>query len=277
LSFHHHPLLELLEVTVNSVPTMTFSIITTSSNNDFVAANMYLPSCEEEWCIDVDDTVVMMDVTSDDADAVVVQEELSATSHQEASKVLEEWQSDHESISENNSNDIPEDLASIMEVDEQIGSNLLDDKVFGCGAGGIVGGACCLSPTGPVEELMSFCNTNILISNEDDERFFAPLLDTTNDNMIMFMTNCNSSLSDLSMTTTAPTFVNDERYQEVLKKLAESMKRSQETRKSLTMKTPKTEKYNRSKSVTGVLSSIENSSRQLQTYLQTVQRSTTTV
>ena len=120
---------------------------------------------------------------------------------------------------------------------------------------------------------MSFSNTNILISStEDDERFLAPLLDT--DSMInMFMND-----DHLVMTSPATNhFVHDERYQEVLKKLTESMKRSQETRKSLTMKTPKTEKYDRTTSVTGVLSSIENSSRQLQTYLQTVQRSTTTV
>jgi hypothetical protein len=261
---------------------MTYSTATSNNNNN-AAADLYLPSCEEEWCYDdaVDDSV-MMDVSSSPSDddavvaIVVVEEELSATSHQEASKVLEEWQSDHESIAENESTDLPEDLASIMEVDEQIGSNLLDDEVFG-GGGGVIGGACCLSPTGPVEELMYFSTSNFLISKEDDERFLAPLLDAPNDNnMVMFMNDdCDSSSYDPVLTTN-PTFVNDERYQEVLKKLAESMKRSQETRKSLTMKTSKTEKYGRSKSVTGVLSSIENSSRQLQTYLQTVQRTTTT-
>ena len=66
---------------------MTFS---TTANT----ADLYLPSCEDEWCVssaDVD--VTMMDM---DMDVVVTdEEELSATSHQEASKVLEEWQSDH--------------------------------------------------------------------------------------------------------------------------------------------------------------------------------------
>ena len=60
-------------------------------------------------------------------------------------------------------------------------------------------------------------------------------------------------------------------YQGILKTLEASMKRSQETRKSLTMKTPKTEEYNRSGIVTDALSSIENSSRQLlqRAFLQT--------
>jgi hypothetical protein len=155
-------------------------------------------------------------------------EELSATSHEEASKVLEQWQADQD-----------QDL-DIMEVDEQIGSNLLGDDLFD---------SSCASPAGPLEEL-DYMNVE-----EDDDRFFTPLLED----------ETQRTISSLPF---------EERYAVTLKKLQESMKRSQETRKSLTMKTPKTEKYSRTKSVSGVLSSIEVSSHQLQGYLKNLQQRT---
>lgn len=154
-------------------------------------------------------------------------EELSATSNEEASKVLEQWQSDQD-----------EDL-EIMEVDEQIGSDLLGDDIFG---------APCASPTGPLEELV------LMNMEDDDDRFFAPLLDEM---------AAHGSPSSLPF---------EARYHDTLKNLQESMRRSQETRKSLTMKTTKTERYERTHSVSGVLSSIEVSSRQLQNYLKVIQR-----
>lgn len=158
-------------------------------------------------------------------------EELSATSNEEASKVLEQWQADQD-----------QDL-EIMEVDEQIGSNLLGEDIFD---------EPCLSPTGPLEELVL-----MNIEDDDDDRFFAPLLDSVDD-------SC-SPISTASLSF-------EERYKETLKKLQESMIRSQETRKSLSMQTTKTERYARNQSVNGVLSSIEVSSRQLQSYLKNIQR-----
>jgi hypothetical protein len=218
---------------------------------------------------------LLIEWADQEADMVVDIEELSATSFQEVSKVLEKWQSDHEdddedaciSVSEHSidNEDVSNDI-DIMEIDEQLGANLLGDDVFG--------GPCCASPTGPLEEL-------VLMSVDDDERFFAPLLedDDTQDLLLQDMdvlaedatATLRFSLSSLHDKKRLPSPF-DEQYRETIKKLEESMRRSQETRKSLTMKTPKTEKYGRSKSVTGVLTSIENSSRQIQTYLQTVQR-----
>jgi hypothetical protein len=150
-------------------------------------------------------------------------EELSATSHEEASKVFEQWQTDHD--------------LDIMEVDEQIGSNLLDEDIFE---------APCLSPTGPLEELV-YMN----LDDIEDDRFFAPCLD------------------DESASTSSLDF--PERYQATLKKLAESMQRSQETRKSLSIKTEDIDKYSRSKIVNSVLTSIEKSSQQIQGYLKNIQ------
>ena len=166
-------------------------------------------------------------------------EELSATSREEACKVLEQWQSDDEGDDQ--------DLAGIMEVDEQIGSNLLDDVIFG---------GPCLSPTGPLEELV-YMNME---DNEDEERFFVPVLN-----------DVGVEQEETSSQSSSPV-VFDEQYQTTLSKLQEYMRRSQETRKSLRMKTSKTQEYSRSQSVSGVISSIEMSSQQLQHYMQTVQR-----
>lgn len=170
-------------------------------------------------------------------------EELSASSNEEASKVLEQWQADQ---------DHNEDL-ELMEVDEQIGSNLLGDEIFG---------EPCVSPTGPLEEL-------VLMNVDDDaERFFTPILEEE-PVTVEGLPERSSSPSDSSVTSSLSF---DERYQATLAKLQESMERSQETRKSLTMKTSKTEKYARSKSITGAISAIEKSSRQVQSYLKHIQQ-----
>jgi hypothetical protein len=161
----------------------------------------------------------------------VEMEELSATSNEEASKVLEQWQTD----------DDEDENLKLMEVDAQIGSNLLGDDMFG--------EILCVSPTGPLEELA------LVAVDEEVDRLFLPLTeppDKTTTTAPAFEEACISSLPF------------EERYQATLKKLQESMNRSQETRKSLTMKTCKTEKYTRIQSVSQVLSSILSSSRQLQ-------------
>jgi hypothetical protein len=64
----------------------------------------------------------------------------------------------------------------------------------------------------------------------------------------------------------------DEVFQESLEKLIQSMNKSRETRKCLIVKTVKTEKYPRRASVSQVLCSIENSSRQIDSCLQSLQR-----
>jgi hypothetical protein len=160
-------------------------------------------------------------------------EEFSAISHEEASKVFEQWQTD-------------EDL-DIMEVDEQIGCNLLEDIFHDP----------CLSPTGPLEELVL-----VSFDEEDFDRFSLSFLGEDDDSAVLTGTT-TSSTSSLPF---------DERYKATLSKLAESMKRSQETRKSLQMKTMKTDNYQRRNSVSGVLTSIEKSSQQLQVYLKSIRQ-----
>jgi hypothetical protein len=159
-----------------------------------------------------------------DSNVEMMDEELSATSSEEASKVFDQWQTDDQ-----------EQELDIMEIDEQIGSNLLGDDIFNDP---------CASPTGPLEEL-----TCLQLDEAEVDKFSLSLLNYT----------------DGDVTTSSLPF--EERYKATLKKLAESMKRSQETRKVLTIKTPKMESYPRSSSVTGVVKSIENSTHQLQIYL----------
>ena len=217
---------------------------------------------------------------------------LSSTSVQAASKVLEQWLSDGQhdshqrfqdstlhyqgsynavtvtpcdsSASSAEHDDVSKtDLASLMEVDEQIGENLLGDEVFGGVPGEILHLGCSL-PMIEESTYNSFAGLDVDLS-EEDRRFLAPLLEDTSTTMMDYDAGY--------VVTDAPSpIMNQERYQEIIKKLEASMKRSQESRKSLYMKTSKMKEYQRKGSVTGVLSSIESSSRQLQTFLKAVQQ-----
>jgi len=64
----------------------------------------------------------------------------------------------------------------------------------------------------------------------------------------------------------------EERYKASLQKLEASMKRSQETRNCLTMKTQATESYERIGSVKEIMSSIATSSGQVQKYVTSMKR-----
>ena len=172
------------------------------------------------------------DAMNDDLMAVQ-DEELSATSNEEANKVFKQWKADED----------------IMVVDDLIGSNLLDESVFD---------APCLSPTGPLEEIV-YMN----IDEQDQDIFLVPSLNSDDEE------NSSASKEEVLLDSNKEL---EKQYRETLKKLAESMKRTQETRKSLKIKTPKTKKYYRSSKVTGVLSSIEKSTKQLQLYLEKSQR-----
>ena len=188
-------------------------------------ADMTLPTVWDE------ETTVMM---SDE-------EFSSVASYDEANIVFEQWQ-----------NTDFDDL-DIMDVDEQIGSNLLfnDDEIFVADP--------CISPTGPLEEL-----TMLKFDEEDLDKFSLAFLD--------FSDESPTTTNDDDMSGTTTDFAFEERYKTTLSKLSESMKRSQETRKSLQMRTPKTTNYQRSNSVTGVISSIEMSSQQLQVYLKSIRQ-----
>jgi hypothetical protein len=59
----------------------------------------------------------------------------------------------------------------------------------------------------------------------------------------------------------------DKRLEATAYSLAASMKRSQETRRFLAIKTPKTEEYSRRDSIKGVIESVQKSTEQLQSYL----------
>jgi hypothetical protein len=152
---------------------------------------------------------------------IVPEEPLPKFAKGEVKKVLEEWTSDEEDAAEDSSD---RDL-SIMEIDQQIGSNFLSDELFGFTT----------SPVSP-----HYCTRMI---DHDGPHAVSP---------------------DYSKFNPLPPFM-DSKYHEAFKKLAECMKQSEETRKSLTMKTEKAdEKYERRANVKEILNKIEDSSRQLQ-------------
>lgn len=155
--------------------------------------------------------------------SMLVEEEPSNTNLEGSDKIFDQWKSEACSV---------EEELDIMEVDEQIGSNLLGEDIFPDP---------CMSPTGPLEEIVL-----MNLEEQDLDRF---------------------SLSFLEDNDTLPF---EERYKATLSKLAESMRRSQETRKSLQMTTSHTKDYSRNSSVSGVISSIEKSSQQLQGYLKSI-------
>jgi hypothetical protein len=152
-------------------------------------------------------------------DVIMHDEELSASSLEEATTLFEHWQTEDEEV-------------RLMEIDMQLGPNLLDDAIFNS--------TCCNSPIGPIEELVG-------LEEEDAENFWTD--------------DSSGGANSLEFS---------EQYKTTLRKLAESMKKTHESRKSLMIKTPKTEKYERSTSVSGVISSIEKSSEQLQAYLDNI-------
>lgn len=258
----------------------TTSIVSEDNNND------------DDHFIDLDVTMLSMDISVEEDGDDATTPWLSATSHQEASKVLEEWKSEHmmmmqdtmmmiannnattptkvvraaTPVSDNDDDaELSEEMAILMEVDEEIGSNFLNDDVFGGCAAAAAGpvDSFCPSPAGPIDEFQA----SYYYGYDDDERSLAPFLDEEGQDAVVMALD---SVLEENMATNPN--VDPEQYRKLLEKLVESMKKSEETRKSLTMKTPKTEKYSRSKTVTGVLTSIEKSSKQLKNYLKTVQK-----
>ncbi|CAB9496205.1 expressed unknown protein [Seminavis robusta] len=163
---------------------------------------------------------------SNAADVVMQDEELSASSYEEATKVLEQWQTEDEEM-------------RIMELDMELGSNLLE-------------GFALFDSNGT--------------SNEE-----APMEELLFQEEIVLPTEESMSSSSSSSSTSSSSIESSKDFKMSLRKLSESMKRSHETRKSLVMTSPKTERYARSNSVTGVISSIEKSSEQIQAYLMCLQ------
>jgi hypothetical protein len=147
----------------------------------------------------------------------------------------------------------------LLEIDRQIGSRFLDAELFGAESGPY-----CESPIGPVEELL------IQFDKNEHHQFLAPFLmseSVVEDADAMMM---DDEEEEDELDTVGLSF--EERYKVTLQKLAFSMKKSQETRKSLTMKTTKTEQYDRLASVKKILTSVATSSDQVQSYVTSIQR-----
>jgi hypothetical protein len=108
-----------------------------------------------------------------------------------------------------------------------------------------------VSPTGPAEELDCVMDLNNDLLSHD--RFLVPHLSLDEDAMLF-----GTSVSSLPF---------EKRFAATAKNLAESIRRSQETRKSLVLEIPEMSKYERNHSLSGVLKSVENSTHQVEAYL----------
>jgi hypothetical protein len=166
----------------------------------------------------------------EDDEAMVItddESQLSANSHEQASAVWNEW-----SMIEDN----------LMQIDQELGSNFLDADIFDPSLS---------SPTGPLEELV--------FSTDTVDRFSLSLLtDCQHDDD----DDDDESYNDAYSETSSLTF--QARYEATIRKLQESMKRSQETRASLNMKTSVlSSNYARRSSVSNILLDIERSSEKV--------------
>ncbi|CAB9503853.1 expressed unknown protein [Seminavis robusta] len=159
--------------------------------------------------------------------------------------VLGSWQVEQHSAGSENGSSLPsyddDDLMVVDSINMDFDDHLEDDY----------------PPTPPADRLfLEEALEDTLLGDgsdhEDDSSFF-----TTHSQPLM-VTAPATSTSFLPY---------DQRYQATLDKLAESMKKSQETRKSLRIKTCETMEYSRWNTVSGTLTSIEKSTQQLQQYL----------
>lgn len=173
-----------------------------------------------------DSTMLSIDAEWDCMCDIIDEEEiLSNSSSKAVNMVLEEWTTDEESISDTDDFDM-----EISEVDEEIGSNFLCDEIFGH----------CASPVTPQSEF------SMSMDHVDDFKFLIPPL-----------------IDDLPSHQEQSPFV-DASFREAYMKLAESMRRTQESRACLNLKTEKaTAEYERRPSIDNIISSIEQSTEQL--------------
>lgn len=156
-----------------------------------------------------------------------MEEVSSTTSSEEASKVFEQWQTDGH-------HDRDHDELDVMELDD-----MARDEVMFVDH--------CPSPTTPLDEL-GYLSSNFTSGNELDK----------------YSDDFSDPKQSLHYTSSL-TF--QERYEATLQKLAESMRRSQETRKCLGLRTTQMEHYPRTPHISNIVKSIETSSRQLQGFL----------
>lgn len=224
---------------ISTMAITTDSMLTTSS----VVSDT---SATETW------EDILMDTKAEEEDL------LSETSYQEAIQVLQVWQQeehDNDAVMVSQEED---DVIMQLDADEGLLPSLND--FYNSISGDIM----------PPEELFA----DAVISFSSSEADFV-------------ISKCSSKKESSDSFLVVPEDEEDKYidaasekekiFEETLLKLTESMKRSQETRKSLYAKTPKLVDYKRLKSVHKVLSSIAFSSYQIDTYCTSLTRAGTTI
>jgi hypothetical protein len=183
---------------------------------------------------------------------VIVEEDLvSENSYQEAIQVLQVWQqeeADEDTPMSGVADEDDDDVIMQLDADEGLLPTLNDfyDSIS--------------ADTCPPEELLADAVITDSSSTENSDSDDS----TSSDSFLSLEEEDDDESKD--ETTRA--------FQETLQKLAESMKRSQETRQSLYAQTPKLQDYQRLGSVEKVLRSIEFSSYQIDSYCKTLRTTT---
>mmetsp|Transcript_9309 Transcript_9309/g.14925 ORF Transcript_9309/g.14925 Transcript_9309/m.14925 type:complete len:230 (-) Transcript_9309:1959-2648(-) len=199
------------------------------------------------------DSFVWQDAMFANSDDVVIQDDdlFSESSHSEAAQVYQSWQSEDEDMMSNTGivSEEEDDVIMQLEEDEGLLPSTLEDDFYDDVDRDII------SSTDDTISLM------LLTSAQDTPALVAPTtLISTKSNVINSIKGNDSFLSVPS--------VQDERtrFQSTVFKLAESMRRSQETRRSLYARTPGLSDYKRLGSVERVLQSVEFSTHQVDSY-----------
>jgi hypothetical protein len=211
------------------------------------------------------------------SELLINDEEFSAAST-EVSMIYEQFQMEQDDDAYYDEEDqAVNDPTTFMEVDDDdeqiiLGSNMLlldDDEIFHDP---------CLPPSGGMEYLESISlDDRFSLSLLEEEEVEDESCSTTSRQQLLLLppeedhATTTTSTASGSATTPAATakdpLFEQERYKMMLDRLAESMRRSQETRKSLTIHTAKTQDYyhnERRTSLSGVLSSVEKSTTAIQ-------------
>lgn len=118
------------------------------------------------------------------------------------------------------------------------------------------------------QSLEELFNNALYLVNDDEYKN----LDQAQGGFLDPLLNVDTTDLDDSASTASIGLPLEERYKASLEKLQASMKRSQETRNCLTMKTSATESYERIGSVKEIVSSIATSSGQVQKYVTSIKR-----
>jgi hypothetical protein len=189
-------------------------------------------------------TSIIPSLTSSSSNWKVDDDLLSeASSHSEAAQVYQTWQSEDEDMMSNPGvvSDEEDDVFMQIEDDEGLLPSGLDDFYDTI-----------------AQTMSSDDSIGMMLLSSRDAAFDVPSIITSHNNAFSALPSMEDDRST--------------RFQATLSKLSESMRRSQESRRSLYARTPGLKDYKRLDSVERVLQSVEFSSHHIESYVKAVKQ-----